>query len=103
MERQHDGLDKHRKLHEKRVRKLYRALFNESLPKNWTIITLFSGLTNEGHRNLLLPDGLPIGNREALETVCHEFLHIVAPMMEHGKAYDKLVKQLLRAARKVKL
>jgi predicted metal-dependent hydrolase len=37
-----------------------------------------------------------------MNTLCHELLHVRIPKMRHGKAFEKMVRKMVRVAEKVK-
>lgn len=84
----------------KRAKRIYKVVFNKALPKQWRFIWYFMGATDWHCKQIMLVDGLE--DRRALDTLCHEFVHVKFPKKRHGKEFDKMVRKMVRVAECVK-
>jgi hypothetical protein len=83
-----------------RAKRIYKTCFNKKFPKGWNFIWFFLGATDVHCKQLLHVGGL--GTRQDMNTLCHELLHVRIPKMRHGKAFEKMVRKMVRVAEKVK-
>ena len=83
-----------------RAKRMWKVLFSSSFPKNWRLIWNFNGAADRYCRQIMLTGEL--SERPDIDTLCHEFLHVKFPKKRHGKAFDKMVRKMVRVAECVK-
>ena len=83
-----------------RAKRIYKACFSKQFPKGWSFIWYFLGATDHSCKQLLHVGGLR--ERQDMNVLCHELLHVRLPKMRHGKQFEKMVRKMVRVAEKVK-
>lgn len=85
------------------ARAVYRHLFNEPLPKGWTVEWVgymrgALGLCDYGDKRVLLSHGDAVRRGgSVLRTLVHELIHVrLGPTGRHGKAFRELEDKLCR-------
>lgn len=83
-----------------RAKRIYKILFQETFPQKWRFIWNFAGAADCYCKQIMLTGELK--ERADIDTLCHEFVHVKFPKKRHGKAFDKLVRKMVKVAECVK-
>lgn len=83
----------------KLCKKLYLRLFGRPFPKGWSIQWHIQGAT-DFHSQWIMMMADSIKDPWDLATLIHEFQHVNAPDMKHGKEFERQHRTLLKEAKR---